>query len=367
MNDHDIRQRQAQLAHEYGIDGFIYHHYWFYHEGEGATLAAPLENMLMDGEPDISFAFNWAKANWWEYKWPGYLAPQVQGNGKVLVEQITPDPSDPRIAEHYSFLKRFFHHKNYIKVNGVPLFLMHGKETAGGKTLALLKRLREMAIADGFPAPGLHIAMQRPMSTHSLYTASEGNLKLLRVKQRAPATALAESDGLAFYPSNDAPPRLMRIPDACREGRDVGASVHVAGHHSGNSSIGIADLPSYLGIVSFFDNTPRRTFEEAFIYDRGFSSDLQLTPSDTFRLDLLTALTFDRCCQPQRIRDMGGKFVMVNAWNEWGEGMALEPSTVYGCSLLELVRDVKRAAGVIQCNWTDFDTFASNLPNHNET
>ncbi len=34
-------------------------------------------------------------------------------------------------------------------------------------------------------------------------------------------------------------------------------------------------------------------------------------------------------------------FVAINAWNEWGEGMAIEPSDTYGRGFLEIIRDVK--------------------------
>ena len=38
--------------------------------------------------------------------------------------------------------------------------------------------------------------------------------------------------------------------------------------------------------------------------------------------------------------DSNDKFVIINAWNEWDERMALEPSDVYGRKFLETIRDV---------------------------
>jgi hypothetical protein len=34
-------------------------------------------------------------------------------------------------------------------------------------------------------------------------------------------------------------------------------------------------------------------------------------------------------------------FVVINAWNEWGEGMALEPSDIYGHGFLDIIQSVK--------------------------
>jgi hypothetical protein len=35
------------------------------------------------------------------------------------------------------------------------------------------------------------------------------------------------------------------------------------------------------------------------------------------------------------------QFVVINAWNEWGEGMALEPSDIYGYGFLDIIKEVK--------------------------
>ncbi len=61
----------------------------------------------------------------------------------------------------------------------------------------------------------------------------------------------------------------------------------------------------------------------------------------SFQRDLVTTMTHEICCQQVHVRNSGGKFILVNAWNEWGEGMALEPSDAYGKSLLEAVKTAK--------------------------
>jgi hypothetical protein len=39
--------------------------------------------------------------------------------------------------------------------------------------------------------------------------------------------------------------------------------------------------------------------------------------------------------------DDDDQFVVINAWNEWGEGMALEPSDIYGHGFLDIIKEVK--------------------------
>ena len=39
----------------------------------------------------------------------------------------------------------------------------------------------------------------------------------------------------------------------------------------------------------------------------------------------------------------------MNAWNEWGEGMALEPSVTYNMSFLAAIKNAKLRAQQIIC------------------
>jgi hypothetical protein len=58
------------------------------------------------------------------------------------------------------------------------------------------------------------------------------------------------------------------------------------------------------------------------------------------------ALIYSACCQ----RQTEDQFVAINAWNEWGEGMALEPSDTYGRGFLEIIHDVKEELRNAGCN-----------------
>jgi len=57
-----LRVKQAKLAKQFGVNGFLFQHYWF--DGDEAperhkVLHKVAEQMLLDNEPDIPFAFIW--------------------------------------------------------------------------------------------------------------------------------------------------------------------------------------------------------------------------------------------------------------------------------------------------------------------
>jgi len=65
-----------------------------------------------------------------------------------------------------------------------------------------------------------------------------------------------------------------------------------------------------------------------------------------FRKSLHSALYNESCCFPVDDRrnvpkDDDDRFIVINAMNEWAEGMALEPSNVFGRQFLETIRDTK--------------------------
>lgn len=52
----ETRREQAELARQYGIEGFCYWHYWF---GNGRQLLQrPFQEVLASGEPDFPFAWH---------------------------------------------------------------------------------------------------------------------------------------------------------------------------------------------------------------------------------------------------------------------------------------------------------------------
>jgi lipopolysaccharide biosynthesis protein len=50
------RIEQAQMAKEYGIDGFCYYHYWFHGK---RLLERPANDLLNSKKPDFPFCFCW--------------------------------------------------------------------------------------------------------------------------------------------------------------------------------------------------------------------------------------------------------------------------------------------------------------------
>jgi hypothetical protein len=319
------RQNQAQMAKKYGVDGFIYHHYWFHHKDSIATLATPLEKMLIDGEPNISFAFNWAMESWtgtWHGRW---------NQGQMLYEQFCPSSADQRIVDHYNYLKQFFHHENYIKINGAPLFFV--LRPSKNKCFSILTKLRELARADGFPSPGLYIpGGSNAMIHHEAYTG----------KLSHPPYHISHYDADFFYPYSSVPNKQMTIPSQCR---------------NGSFSWKKQKRVQYLSTMVQFDNTPRRNSSHSLVWDRSFFNALGAAKS--FELDLVTILTYDRCCQKEEIRSTGGKFVVINAWNEWAEGMALEPSKEFGFQFLESVKKAKEVSRrtTNKCEWSVYDKY----------
>jgi hypothetical protein len=68
------------------------------------TLHTPLEKMLLDGEPDLPFAFIWVRAPW-SSTWQGQGNDTKYTGNQILVDIKCPPINDPIVAEHYQFLR----------------------------------------------------------------------------------------------------------------------------------------------------------------------------------------------------------------------------------------------------------------------
>ena len=103
-----VREEQAQLASEAGIEGFCYWHYWF---GNGKMLLEkPFEEVLTTGKPDFPFCLCWANHTWSTKGW------RKDADVEVIAEQTYPGDED--YVEHFNYCLPAFKDKRYITVDG---------------------------------------------------------------------------------------------------------------------------------------------------------------------------------------------------------------------------------------------------------
>ncbi len=110
----EVREAQAELAREAGIEGFCYWHYWF---GNGKQLLErPFNEVLSSGKPDFPFCLGWANHSWTSKTWEVGTRKQKDTN---LLEMHY---SKEDYITHFNHLLPAFKDKRYIQVDGKPLF-----------------------------------------------------------------------------------------------------------------------------------------------------------------------------------------------------------------------------------------------------
>jgi len=177
-----------------------------------------------------------------------------------------------------------------------------------------------------------------------------------------------------------------QLPDWCSRTRSSssssGNSSNNRSSHSPTIPTRTVEHPEIIGVVTAFDNSPRRPYNEASIYLNG----QETTPTQTlqrFETNYHVALYYQKCCvtllldklenhppnqhENQRATSQNqnpgnnhllryhhsyenNRFVVINSWNEWAEGMAIEPSDVYGYQWLEVIQRVKHKIQRISCS-----------------
>lgn len=109
----EVREAQAEMAREAGIEGFCYWHYWF---GNGKQLLErPFNEVLKSGKPDFPFCLAWANETW-SGIWHGDA-------DRILIEQTYPGKVD--YEKHFYEVLPAFKDDRYIKLDGKPMFYIY--------------------------------------------------------------------------------------------------------------------------------------------------------------------------------------------------------------------------------------------------
>lgn len=116
-----VREEQAKLAQESGVEGFCYWHYWF---GNGKeVLERPFDEVVQSGKPDFPFCVGWANHSWTTKTW-------TKSASKCDTEYIFKQEylGKEEYETHFNRLLPAFKDKRYITVEGRLLFLIYDLE-----------------------------------------------------------------------------------------------------------------------------------------------------------------------------------------------------------------------------------------------
>ena len=315
--------RQAGQAREFGIGAFAIYHYWY--EGK-RPLGRPLDVILDNPDLKIDFSLCWANHSWTR-SWKNRA-----GSLDVLIEQ-TYEKDRPSRKRHFEFLAKVFSDDRYTRIQGKPLFQIYLPEAIPECEL-VIEELREF----------LRERVGAEIHVSAMVTAWRPDWGYLRAFDSAtlfqPSLALFSSvdlfgrGGLAsdkFLESRlRAGPAwlrhiLYRMQDMLPDRRSLypyGSTLDkvLAQYEKARST---APLPVFPMAVVDFDNTPRYG-RRARLLD-GFSA-------ERFESQL-------RQLGSLALGNRAGDVLFVNAWNEWGEGMYLQPEGENDFSRLLAVRN----------------------------
>lgn len=300
---------QINLAKKYGVYGFGIYHYWFSNERQ--LLTKPAELILENKDLDIPFFFAWDNASWrrtwskfrgnaWAPMEDSKQSSDKQMECSILIEYKLGTEKDWK--NHFDYLLNYFKDERYIKVDEKPIFEIFNYSE---EIYKMHQYWDQLAKKNGFN--GIEIIYKKS----ALYQLPEKSVNFCYEPQNTgwgagwkvwtfKALSLlgwVEKNGPLKYSYDDIWLKIIR--NAQKR----------------------ANENEWHGAFVTYDDTPRR----------GKQGRIAMGASPGKFQKYITELV--KICQKQK-----KEYILLTAWNEWGEGAMLEPTEKEGFKYLEALK-----------------------------
>lgn len=294
----EVREAQAKLAQEAGIEGFCYYHYWF---GSGKKeLDYPFSEVLKLGKPDFPFCLCWANESWHSKFWNkdgGF-------SSKLLIEQKYYGKQD--YIDHFYDVLPAFLDKRYIRVDGNPLFLIY-KPLQFPDIDNFMKIWKELAIQNGLS--GIHFCAHTSAEDEliTLKKMRFDSINIVRLwdcmkKRSIIKKIVGKIVRRMIYPH----PFVISYNKAVK---------YFIGSEASEEKI-------YPTIIPNWDHSPR-SGNNGFVITKSTPDFFKEHASKMFDI----------------VNDKQDKIVFLKSWNEWGEGNYMEPDLRFGKGYITALRE----------------------------
>ncbi len=296
---------QTNLMHKYHVNGMIYYHYYF--KGK-LLLEKPAENLLKDKNINQPFFFCWANHDW-KKTW--------NGSQEMLMKLEYGDEED--WEKHFQYLLPFFRDIRYEKRMNMPLFMIFNSNFKEKENMFQYfdKRCKDY----GFN--GIYLIETFSLDQHDSieYGINKFKKQLSSVSKKIFFREYSTANSIYYHTrKTDLIQKSIRKLSSVTF-RILGKPKYVY-RLSGDKlyEIMINEEPygsDYIhGCFFEWDNTPRHK-----------RNGVVVNPvSKKLFFEFMNKAKDD-------------DYVFVNAWNEWAEGMVLEPTEEEGYKYLNWIKE----------------------------
>lgn len=288
-----IMHRQIELAKIYGIYGFCFYYYWF--SGGEKIMEKPINNWLNDKSLDFPFMLFWANEDWtntWGEKadigMKTYSAKMKCDDVEKFVSDVLP----------------FFKDDRYIKINGRPHLIIYQAK-------------KDPFLPDFIDAIGTSLQKKGVEKPYVSLVFTDDFDDDFDPRNYNADAAVEFGSHLKTMPSQIPSTETNRkIKNSLAKITEYDMEYFVNNKMYCTRSV---SFPVFKGAMTTFDNTARKIYSGAQIF--------QLSPAlyQKWLSDI--------------IMESKTEYVFITAWNEWAEGMHLEPDQKYGYAYLQATKN----------------------------
>ncbi|NKC59755.1 methyltransferase type 11 [Vagococcus fluvialis] len=296
LMEKEVVEHQTELMNESGIYGFCYYHYWF---SGRKILEKPAENLLRWKNINQKFMFCWANHSW-KKTW--------NGTNEILINQEYGNLEE--WEDHINYLLPFFKDERYIKVDDKPVIMLYSARDIPNLN-ERIEFYNRKCLEEGFS--GIYI-IESLNSVKSKKISKQSSAVVLR----EPAVALSNQNKMKKilrYITSRPQKNYLYLVTKYKYSKIIEDSIYYAKYmkEEGEGKV-------YLGAFTGWDSTPRHI-------RRGYV--IQNNKKNSFKNYLLS------------LKEISSEddLLFINAWNEWSEGMILEPERNSKINLLEEVKE----------------------------
>lgn len=319
LSKEDDVEWQANLAYDNGIYGFGVYHYWF--NNDKNLLTKPAEILRDSKKIKIKYFLSWDNGNWirsWSNVSGNAWAPiaeKREGKKKgpqILIPYILGEEQDWR--NHYNYVREHFLSKNYEKYKNKPLFSIIN---CSCDILRMCECWNNWAKEDGFD--GIHFIFQNVPQEHLPKDSFLYNYEPHYVGWMSPSF---------MDKVKDIPNRIIR-----KVFRIMGVN-----KKRGVKFFDYDDV--WKQLIDFVSvNDQNNVIQGSFVsYDdsprRGKNGSKIIKGASPEKFKKYFSIFYDIMIKQNK------PYVVITAWNEWGEGAYLEPDTKNEYKYLKVLREI---------------------------